>query len=225
MLTKNQILTDVRNLISNDDLSNAIKLLNKILKDDVRHDQLILLSAKKNRIKKEKNSGLISTENASVGRIQISNALLEICREIEESDLKEKKEINTRSQTDHAVDMSLDLYPRGPMVESHLIDEKIIESYAKLIRPKQALMYIDKANRMRKNADPNDESVTILEPFSLLSPTESKPIDFWFDAFHEARLHGPRMLAALLLVVSDDQFNQSTKLLRTQLLEQLINYK
>lgn len=225
MLTKNQITTDVRNFIAKDELSNAIELLSEILKNDKSLDELIIQSAKKYRIEKEIRSGIVSYENATVTKNQITNALLEICRNIEETaegiNNMKKEEILAEKGNSHF----LHQFPRGPMVEGHLINEKIIEAYAKLIRPKQAMIYIDKANRIRKEADPSDDSVTILESYTLLSPTEARPMDFWLDAFHEARLHGPRMLAALLNVLPDEQFNEEAKNAKKQLLENLINHK
>ncbi len=225
MLSKNQLIKDVRNFIAKDEVSNAIELLSKVLKNDKTLDELIIQSAKKFRIEKEIRSGVVSYENALVTKNQITNALLEICRDVE-STIEQSIKLNSGELLNEIVQSHfLHQFPRGPMVEGHLISEKIIEAYAKLIRPKQAMIYIDKANRMRKDADPNDDSVTILESYTLLSPTESRPMDFWLDAFHEARLHGPRMLAALLSVLPDEQFNEDAKNAKNQLLENLINHK
>lgn len=224
MLTKNQIITDVRNFIAKDELSNAIELLSRILENDKSLDELIIQSAKKYRIEKEVRSGIVSYEDASITKNQITNALLEICRNIEKTILnnnQDSEKIPIKISQIHF----LNRYPRGPIVEGHLINEEIVKAYARLIKSKQAMVYIGKANRLRKEADPDDNTVTILEPYTLLSPTESRPYDFWLDAFDEARRHGPRMLAALLHVLSEEQFNLEAKIARQELLNILLNHK
>lgn len=223
MVSKEQIIVDIRNFIAKDEIANAISLLSQILKNDRKLDELIIQSAKKYRIEKEVRSGIVSYENASITKNQITTALLEICRDIEETIVQSSKNENVSKSSSGT--HFLHQFPRGPMVEGHLISEKIVEAYAKFIRPNQAMKFINKANRLRKEADPDDDSVTILESYTLLSPTESRPIDFWLDAFHEARLHGPRMLAALLSVLPDEQFNNEAKYAKNQLVQYLINHK
>jgi hypothetical protein len=80
-------------------------------------------------------------------------------------------------------------------------------------------------SKLRKAADSNDDSVTIIESYTLISPIHARPIDFWLDAFHEARLHGPRMLAALLYALPDEQFSNEVKQHREQLISMLKNHK
>jgi hypothetical protein len=223
MINKNQIITDVRNFIAKDEASKAIELLRYVLENDKILDEVIIQSAKKYRIEREVRTGVISFDNASITKNQIYSALLEICRNVEEAvldgtDLRKNEDVVTKAHFLHQ-------FPRGPMVEGHFISEKIIESFAKIINPRQAMLYIDKANRTRREADPNDDSVTILESYTLLSPLETRPMDFWLDAFHEARLHGPRMLAALLMVLSDEQFSEEAKQAKYQLYNYLKNHK
>ncbi len=225
MLTKNQIITDVRNFIAKDELSDAIGLLSQILKNDKNLDVLIIQSAIKHRIEKEIRSGVLSYADASVSKNQVSNALLEICRDIEQSIEEVRGEnikvIKNQTLNEHF----LHKYPRGPIVEGYLISEELCKAYARLIKPKQAMVIVEKANRLRKEADPHDDTVTILASYTLLSPLETKPYDFWVDTFDEARRHGPRMLAALLSVLPVEQFNAVAKKAREELLDYLINHE
>src|SRR5262249_26253412 len=109
------------------------------------------------------------------------------------------------------VDHVLQQYPRGPLVPPHRVPASIKYAYAEFIRDREARQVINDANLFREEADPADSSVTIIKPFRLRSPVDNPLIDFWMDAFSEAGKHGPRMMAALLLVVGDAQFPESTK--------------
>ena len=112
-------------------------------------------------------------------------------------------------------------FPKGPMVEGHMVNHKIVEAYARTIPQKKAITTIEKANGFRIEADIGDPETTIIELMDLLSPSETKPFDFWTSTFHEACLNGPRMLAALLYVVRDGQFNTEAKQAKKRLLEYL----
>ncbi|GEM_PF-2001781 len=162
---KTNQISKIRSCIAHDDIANAIKLLSIIAKDE-RLDEVVLQSARKYRIEKEILEGVISYENASITRNQITKALLGICREIDEHNIKLSLNVDLKEG------YFLHQFPTGPMIEGYLIDDKLIEGYARLIPHRQAMGYINKANRLRKEADPDDKYVTILEPYSLLSPLE-----------------------------------------------------
>lgn len=221
-MSTTQVLTDVRNFIIKNEVSEAIELLMGVVTTGSKMDELVIQSSKLTRVNQELREGIISLDRANIIRSQITKALLEICHNIQ---VAKGQNIENNSVVGDSKSHFLHQFPRGPMVEGYLIDEKLPQAYAKLIRPKIAMSYIEKANKLRKDADLNDETVTILEPYTLLSPLESRPFDFWLDAFHEARLHGPRMLAALLHVLPEDQFNESSKDARRELLMNLINHK
>jgi hypothetical protein len=112
-------------------------------------------------------------------------------------------------------------YPRFPMVPSHKVPTCIKQAYANFIPVRQARDWIDRANSFREEADPEDTTVTLIKTSHLRSPEDNAPIDFWIDAFNEAGKHGPRMLAALLLVVDDAQFDNEVKQERSKLLKLL----
>ena len=115
----------------------------------------------------------------------------------------------------------LQTFPRGPMVEAELIKRSLIEAYAAFLRPHEFLQVIAEANYFRKQADPGDEHVTTIQPFHVPPPQTVSALQFWMEVFREARLHGPRMLAALVLVVPEDQFPPNARQARTELLQQI----
>jgi hypothetical protein len=91
--------------------------------------------------------------------------------------------------------------------------------YADLIPVREARQLIDRANALRQDADPEDDTVTLIKQSRLRSPEDNAPIDFWIDAFGEAGKYGPRMLAALLLVLDDAQFDEIATRDRRELLD------
>jgi len=114
-------------------------------------------------------------------------------------------------------------YPRGPLVPSHKVPLSLKQAYASVIRVLEARQVIDDANSFRQEADPGDQTVTLLKQFRLRAPENNPPIDFWMDAFTEAAKHGARMLAALVLVLEDDQFSERNRQGRQGLLDYLRN--
>lgn len=107
-------------------------------------------------------------------------------------------------------------YPPGPIVEAHLINSVLIQNYAKTIRQSDTLQIIAAANALLIEADP--DAATIKEYY--LAPVFTvTPYSFWVDVFKEARLCGPRMVAALLLVVPPLLFESAAQENRRQLLE------
>lgn len=112
--------------------------------------------------------------------------------------------------------------PPGPMVEGHLIDMSLVHAYARSFKDQKASFKIQEANSLRRKAD-KEGNATLIDEVDLPSPERSRPIDFWLDAFHQARLHGPRMLGALLLVADDQHFPPEARQARQTLLEKLRN--
>lgn len=116
----------------------------------------------------------------------------------------------------------LHAYPTGPLVPPEMISRTIIESYSRLIRQSEAKLIVSEANAFRIEADPG---VTyIIHLHKATPPDKVSAFDFWMEIFDYARLQGPRMLAALLLTIPDDQFDTRAKIARTKLLAQLRNH-
>jgi hypothetical protein len=107
------------------------------------------------------------------------------------------------------------------MVEMSKVSRNIIEAYAAAIRPTDSAFVVSQANAFRSEADPGDPDVTTIRLINLPPPGTVPPYVFWSDVFSEACLNGPRMLAALLLVVKDTQFSAGTKADRQELLDYL----
>ncbi|WP_153798514.1 toll/interleukin-1 receptor domain-containing protein [Foetidibacter luteolus] len=119
----------------------------------------------------------------------------------------------------------LDSFPVFPMVEPDDVPRVIIEAISKTVPFNEAETLINEANRLRKKANPTDKNVTIIELHKIQHSSQIAPYDFWMKVISQARLHGPKMLAALLLTVSDSSFTEEAKREKQNLLEILKSYK
>ena len=91
--------------------------------------------------------------------------------------------------------------PRGPMVPSHFITHDLLESYADLFdSPPTMRTALSSAVSMRRQADPDASVVR----FGDVPQPAYGAYQFWEAVFFEARKHGPRMVASLLDLTSDD---------------------
>ena len=108
--------------------------------------------------------------------------------------------------------------PSGPMVDGHFVDLALIEAYAESFSAARADLLVDQANAFRRQADKN---ASVIHKADVPRVELVEPIRYWQRVFGEARLHGPRMLAALLLVVNDQNFPSEAQAPRRQLLNLL----
>lgn len=221
MNTNQHKLEQVKAYISKDKIKAAITLLLEIASDNDDINAIIIQSAKKHRIEKEVLFGTISFEEKSVEMDTIISSLLYVVNEIEEGFPKESVEAAKPNMISH----TLHDFPTFPMVKGHLVSDKILKECAAIIPPNQARMYVEMANAKRKEADPNDTEVTLIQFYNLPPPETNDPLHFWFNVFTQARLHGPRMLAALLFILPTQMFTQEAKDAVGNLLSQLKNYK
>ncbi|MGB0524771.1 MAG: hypothetical protein ACPGJS_17490 [Flammeovirgaceae bacterium] len=193
-------IRQIKELIRNDKLKEAIDALLLLSSDKPLIDDAIVMASRSlNGLVAKEMEGTIGFEAAGQERNRISKALLKICTDLE----------NYKNEPAQAAAHYLHQFAQGPMVEGHHISQRIVEAYATLINSTRALSVINEANQFRKQADPEDS--TLIEAFDLPNPNQVPSMTFWLDAFHQARLHGPRMLAALLHVVPDAQFPNEAK--------------
>lgn len=115
-------------------------------------------------------------------------------------------------------------FPKGPLVDSHLIDTEIIEGYARALNSKDVPRYINQINRLRLSANPEDLNFTINKIF-MMPHENTEPYFVWENIVDAARLHGPRTLASLLLVIPNYNLDEYTREEIKQLLERLKTYK
>ncbi|MVM33997.1 TIR domain-containing protein [Spirosoma sp. HMF4905] len=115
-------------------------------------------------------------------------------------------------------------FPTYPMVDAVDVPKNIIDNISKTIPINEAETWINEANRFRKKADPDDPKTTIIELHTLQSVYQLSSSDYWAKVIGQARLHGPRMLAALLLTVPDSGFTTSAKEDKDELLQRLKQY-
>ena len=103
-------------------------------------------------------------------------------------------------------------------VASDKIDERLVEAYARAFSQARALMFLDRANAFRLEADAN---ATVIDTVDLRPIETVQPINWWHGVFTEARLHGARMIAALLLTATRYEFPENVLVLRENLLNSL----
>lgn len=116
----------------------------------------------------------------------------------------------------------LRLFPRGPMVPGRWIPSSLVRAYgARYKRETEARSVMDRAVEMRLAVDPNDPGVTTVSHGDLPLIEKAGANEYWALAFGEAALHGPRMLAALVLAVPDDLFDVPARRERAELLIKL----
>ena len=117
-------------------------------------------------------------------------------------------------------------YPIGPLVQTMLINNRIIQSFADIfLAPDDRRMFLNEANRLRREADVN---ARIIEPQRLPDAIFTPAQNYWFSVFNEAGLQGPRMVAALLytaLAQKHDAFPKDVIETIYKLLEQLKNHR
>lgn len=78
-------LSDIRNLIANDDLPAALEQLRGLLENSPKLDEAILQSARFKDIRRQIRLGMVSNAEASLTQNQIRAGLLDLLREIEDS--------------------------------------------------------------------------------------------------------------------------------------------
>ncbi len=85
MSTPLNVLDQVRQFIKKDELALAIDLLSQLLKNSPALDELILHSARYSRISAQIRQGIVDFEQANITQNQISDALIDMVRDMEES--------------------------------------------------------------------------------------------------------------------------------------------
>jgi TIR domain-containing protein len=113
-------------------------------------------------------------------------------------------------------------FPRGPRVPFHLVTDDLVSAFAELLDTRtHANRILNKANQIRREADPDDSTVTILNSGFLPTFGTVGPYAYWQDVFHAACLNGPRMLGSLLLAQPDDLFTAKARSDRAKLFQHL----
>ena len=85
MSTPLNVLDQVRQFIKKDELALVIDLLSQLLKNSPALDKLILHSARHSRISAQIRQGIVDFEQANITQNQISDALIDMVRDMEES--------------------------------------------------------------------------------------------------------------------------------------------
>jgi len=111
--------------------------------------------------------------------------------------------------------------PRGGVVDTNLIRGDLIAAFAAAIPSAQASLAIVDANALVVEAAPDDSDVGVIRHIDLPDPATATPFSFWIAAFNQARLHGPRMVAALLLSLPEHKYPPSALAQRNHLLQAL----
>lgn len=115
----------------------------------------------------------------------------------------------------------LHAFPKGPMLDGHYVQRELIEAIAKTVPLADCIQTVEEANRMRKEADPDDPNTVLIGVIHLIPPQHNTAYQFWLDTVHLARKISPRMLAALLLTIPDDGFSKGALAAKYSLLDAL----
>jgi hypothetical protein len=109
-------------------------------------------------------------------------------------------------------------FPRGPVVDRNQVSFALIKSVASVYpTPLRAQALLLEANRLRLQAD---RDAGLIDPANI-PPANATAVEYWFGAFNEARLQGPRMIASLLLAMDDWQFSDAIQRERKRILDEL----
>ncbi len=114
-------------------------------------------------------------------------------------------------------------YSRYGRVPPEFVTEALVTAFASLhdplLGPTLGLMFVDKASGFRRSADPDDPGVTVVEAYELPTPGAVPPLVFWRAVLSAARLHSPRMLAAVLLTANTNAFSDPARADHRRLLD------
>jgi hypothetical protein len=106
----------------------------------------------------------------------------------------------------------------GGVVSANLIRSELITAFATAIPATQASLAIVDANALVVEAAPDDADVGVIRHIDLPDPSAVPPFSFWIAAFNQARLHGPRMVAAMLLSLEERKYSPAALAQRDHLL-------
>jgi hypothetical protein len=110
------------------------------------------------------------------------------------------------------------VYPPGPLVPARWMPDSVIDAFADLYHSVQESTRL--LNRMNNWLLKEDPSATSLRE-GALPDIRMGPLDYWFAVFTEARKHGPRMIAALILSVDETLLPEPARKDRNELLRQM----
>jgi TIR domain len=112
--------------------------------------------------------------------------------------------------------------PIGPRVNNFLVRLSLVQEFSDAAGPDRASDVLNEAVYLQLSANPE---ATYILPSHLPDPRFAGAFNYWKTAFSEACLHGPRMLAALLMAVDDSQFTDAWKNERDRLLSTLATWQ
>jgi len=130
-------------------------------------------------------------------------------------------ELREQTQDDPKVAL-ISRLPIGPRFEMFRIRPSIVREYASATKGDAAAGIVNEAAFLQISANPQ---ATYILPYHLPDPHDVPSYTYWNDAFAEACLHGPRMVAALLLALDDSLFPEAVKQERQRLLQTLAAWK
>lgn len=126
MKTK-KIFNHIRELINQDKLFEAIRLINTLLQNSPKLDDVILQNAQLNRISSEIRMGTIDYKESDIVKNKIVTSLLHLIRDIENhAEINEeiKKEVKSFSKSEPQFQISLTHKGKGDII---LGDKNIIK--------------------------------------------------------------------------------------------------
>jgi hypothetical protein len=89
----------------------------------------------------------------------------------------------------------------GPPPEFDLVSGDLVDVMCEHVPPHMALLAVGRAVALLKEAFAGEPRLRWLRPYELPPPASVSSSVFWSHALFEARLYGPRMVAAVVLAV------------------------
>jgi hypothetical protein len=114
-------------------------------------------------------------------------------------------------------------FPEGGRVGAERVRRALIEAAARSYTGAAASLLVSEANALRIEAEPDDPDASVIRMVNLPDASVVAPMQYWIAVFTEARLQGPRMLAALLLSISARSWSAEERQMRDALLAYLKN--
>ncbi|MFZ5961782.1 esterase/lipase family protein [Thalassococcus sp. BH17M4-6] len=117
-------------------------------------------------------------------------------------------------------DFSVEDFPVGPIVKQYSAFN-LARSYADCFDHFEARALIGKINEARRQASRDKVDVGQIRKGKLPDAGIVGLENFWLEVFEQAALHGPRMMASILLSVDHPQLSDAAKMERSELLRRL----
>lgn len=115
----------------------------------------------------------------------------------------------------------LHAYPRAGFAPSELVTMDLLDALSETVPRSERRLTVDRANAFRRQADADEPDLPVIRHGAIAPDDVAQGRVYWSDVLHTARINSPRMLAAVLLSISDATFPPRARADRERLLAAL----